>query len=174
MKESRVGCAPASHGVLRRGVEGGAVERRLPDRGFGYKRGSLMDMSVWGPRRVLRRHPIRWWRHHLAQDYDERTVRRMRCQLAKFDLPAQDRWCDAATGDAAAAIGIAFGLREADSSRLDFDVAMTALAVCAYGGSDAARVVIAKMLRSLPDAGAAEHRVADSWLEVSRLEVSDG
>ena len=123
-----------------------------------------MDMSMWAPVHVLRRHPISYWRHHLAQDYDKRTVRRMRAFLAKIDLPAEDRWSAAAAGDAAAAIGIAFGLRSADSSRLDFCSAMTALAVCAFIGDEASRVVIAKVLRSLPDATEVQNRVADSWL----------
>jgi hypothetical protein len=41
---------------------------------------------------------------------------------------------------------------------------MTALAVCAVRGSDAARVVMSKVLRWLPDGGDAENRVAESWL----------
>jgi hypothetical protein len=125
------------------------------------------DMAMWMPAHVVRRRPTRYWRHHLAHDYDEHTVRRMRAFLAKIDLPAEERWRDAATGDAAAAIGIAFGLRSVDTSRPDFDAAMTALAICAVRGSDAARVVMSKVLRWLPDGGDAENRVAESWLALS-------
>jgi hypothetical protein len=126
-----------------------------------------MDTTMWITAQVVRQRPTRCWRHHLAHDYDERTVRRMRTHLAKIDLPAEDRWRDAATGDAAAAIGIAFGLRSVDTSRSDFDAAVTALAVCAVRGSDAARVVMSKVLRWLPDGGDAENRVAESWLALS-------
>jgi hypothetical protein len=53
------------------------------------------------------------------------------------------------------------------SIRRDFDAAMTARAC---RGSEAARAVMAEVLRGLPDGGDAEIRVADSWLndEVSR------
>jgi hypothetical protein len=116
------------------------------------------------PAHLRRRHPLHYWRYHLASDYDGGTLRRMRGHLAKLDFPAEERWRDAATGDAAAAIGIAFGLRSARVPRPDFDAAMTALAVCAARGSDAARAVIARVLRSLPDRCDADDRVADSWV----------
>jgi hypothetical protein len=118
---------------------------------------------------VVHRDPIRWWRHHLARDYDELTVRRMRRKLAKFDLPTHHLW-----PDAAAAIRIAFELHKTNPSSLDFNLAMTALAVCAAGGNYAACVVLAKVLRSLPDAGSAERHIADSWIELSRPEVKNG
>jgi hypothetical protein len=174
MKGTRVGRAPARQCTARRGEEGGVAKWRLPDRAIKLDWRSPVESHDWAPLRARHRHPIRWWRHHLAQDYDERTVRRMRRHLARLDLPAHHRWCDAATGDTTAAIGIAFGLRETDSSRLDFDVATTTLAAFAAGGSDAARAVIATMLRSLPDAGAAERRVADSWSQTTWLEVNHG
>jgi hypothetical protein len=136
MKESRVGCAPASHGVLRRGVEGGVVKRRLPDRRLKDSgKETVMDM-VRMPEGNVRRHPVRFWHYHLAHDYDGRAIRRMRGSLAGTDLPSETRCRDAAAG-----IGIAFGMR------------------------DAARVVMAKMLGRPPDGGEAEIRVADFWLD---------
>jgi hypothetical protein len=120
--------------------------------------------GMWAPVRIRRRHPTRWWRYHLAQDYDLRTVRAMRAFIAKVDLPGEARWIDAATGDAAAAIGIAFKYSSLGLRRRDFDLAMTALAVCAFRGSAAARIVLAKQLHWLPDGGEAEIRIADSWL----------
>lgn len=171
MKDSRVGCAPASHGTLRRGEEGGAaVKRRLPDRSTDSWQQTAM-MIGWTQEDAVRRHPVRYWRHHLAHDYDLPTIRRMRRYLAKIDLPAEKGWRDAATGNAAAAIAIAFGMREAQTDRLAFDAAMTALAICAFDGSDAARTVMAKSLRLLPGGGEAEVRIADSWLD---LEESHG
>jgi hypothetical protein len=120
--------------------------------------------ALAGSERVRRRHPTRWWRHHLAQDYDARTVRRMRACLAKYDIVREAGWFAAATGDAAAAIGLALKYRPVGCPRPEFDFAMTALAISALRGSTAARVVMSKMLRWLPDAGQAEIQVANSWL----------
>jgi hypothetical protein len=110
--------------------------------------------------RVRRRHPMRWWRHHLAQDYD----RHMRACLAKFELMGEARWFDAATGDAAAAIAIALKCRSLDCTGDEFDLAMTALTICALQGSAGASVVMSRMLRCLPADGSAKNRIANSWL----------
>jgi hypothetical protein len=121
-------------------------------------------IEAWAPLRIRRRHPMYWWRSHLAQDFNERTVGRMRDYLAKVDLPAEERWSDAAAGDAAAAIAVAFKCRTLEPAGRDYDLAMTALAICAFRGNAAARVVIARHVRWLPDGGEAVVRIADSWL----------
>ncbi|MCP2213961.1 hypothetical protein [Bradyrhizobium diazoefficiens] len=146
------------------------MKRRLPDRSTVSSRQTAMLIG-WTQKDAARRHPVRYWRHHLAHDYDVHTICRMRRYLAKIDLPAEKGWRDAATGNAAAAIAIAFGMQEAQTDRLAFDAAMTALAICAFAGSDAARMVMAKSLRLLPGGGEAEVRIADSWLD---LEASHG
>jgi hypothetical protein len=166
MRDSRVGCAPASHATAPCGEEGSVGGRwRFPD---AFAEGEdLMDIrtiETWTPVRVKPRHPTRWWRSHLAQVYDERTIRRMRAFLAKVDLPAEERWFDAATGEAAAAIAVAFNCRTRVPAGRDYDMAMTALAVCAFRGNAAARLVIARHLRWLPGGGDAAIRVADSWI----------
>jgi hypothetical protein len=53
--------------------------------------------------RVVLRHPVRFWRFHLAGDYDARTVKTMRASLTRIGIVGERRWMDAATGDAAAA-----------------------------------------------------------------------
>jgi hypothetical protein len=140
MKESRVGCAPASHGVLRRGVEGG-VKRRLPDRRLKDSWKETDMTMVRMPKGNVRRHPVRFWHCHLALDYDGSAIRRIRGSLAMTHVPSETRCRDAATGDAAAGIGIAFAMR------------------------DTARVVMTKMLGRPPDGVEAEIRVADFWLD---------
>lgn len=125
------------------------------------------------PVRVRRRHPTRWWRYNLAQDYDVRAVRTMRAFLAEFDLPLEARWFDSATDDAAAAICIAFKYRSLGRPRRDFDLAMTAFAVCAFRGSAAARVVMAKLLHWMPGEGEAEIRIADSRLALRFALICD-
>jgi hypothetical protein len=126
-------------------------------------RDSLDDPMI-GPRRVRWRHPTLWWRSHLAQDYNEQTARRMRACLARFDIRREPRWLDAATGDAAAAIGLAFKYRSLDCCAFEFHLAMTAVAVCAVRGSTCARIVMAKMLRWTGDGSDAEDRIVASWL----------
>jgi hypothetical protein len=126
-------------------------------------KGTMTDAMI-GPERVKRRHPTRWWRYHLAQDYDKPSLRHMRACLAKFDIAGEPRWFDAATGDAAAAIGIAFKYRQRDCACEEFDLAMTALTIGALKGSAGARVVMSRMLRCLHDGAAAKNRVANSWL----------
>jgi hypothetical protein len=145
MRDSRVGCAPASHATAPCGEEGSVGGRwRFPD---AFAEGEdLMDIrtiETWTPVRVKPRHPTRWWRSHLAQVYDERTIRRMRAFLAK---------------------AVAFNCRTRVPAGRDYDMAMTALAVCAFRGNAAARLVIARHLRWLPGGGDAAIRVADSWI----------
>jgi hypothetical protein len=113
---------------------------------------------------VRRRHPSRWWRYNLAQDYDRRTVCRIRSYLAKFEVLGDTQWFDAASGDAVAAIGMAFKYRPLYGHGREFDLAMTALAISALQGSSRARLWMWQTLRWLPDAAEAEIRVADSWL----------
>jgi hypothetical protein len=128
-----------------------------------WTKADVADAMI-GPDRVRRRHPTQWWRFHFAQDYDGRTVRRMRASIAKLEIRREPRWLDAATGDAAAAVGLAFKYRPVDCHACEFDLAMTALTICAVRGSNAARVVMSRMLRGLPDGAQAEIRVANSWL----------
>jgi hypothetical protein len=173
MKDTRVGRGPLWHGTARRGEAGGVGScRRLPGSPKRQDEARVMDMgakgtitdAMVGPRCVRRRHPTLWWRYHLAQDYDKPALRRMRACLAKFDIAGEPRWFDAATGDAAAAIGIAFKYRQRDCACEEFDLAMTALTICALKGSAGARVVMSRMLRCLDDGAAAKNRVANSWL----------
>jgi hypothetical protein len=170
MKEHGWGVLRRRHGAARRGEAGGVGRcRRLPVR---RREGCVTDMETERPMpnrttatsRAERRHPLHWWRYHLAQDYDKPALRHMRACLAKFDIPGEPRWFDAASGDAAAAIGIAFKYRQRDCASEEFDLAMTALTICALKGSAGARVVMSRMLRCLHDGAAAKNRVANSWL----------
>jgi hypothetical protein len=88
----------------------------------------------------------------------------MRSYLAKFEVLSDTRWFDAASGDAAAAIGMAFQYRPLYGHGREFDLAMTALAISALRGSSRARLWMSRTLRWLPDGAEAEIRVADSWL----------
>lgn len=107
---------------------------------------------------------LTWWRTKRAEEVDVEATRSMRVSLTTIGILGENRWRLAATGDAAAAIGIVVGLRKSDASKPVFDVVMTALAATAADGNAAACVVMANVLRTMPGAGAAEARIATSWL----------
>jgi hypothetical protein len=111
-----------------------------------------------------RRSPILWWRSVRAENFHEMALRDMRLAIAKVELFGEPRWREAAAGDAAAAIGIVLSIRLGDSFRMKFDVAMTALVVCAAEGNAAACIVLSNVIRRLPGAGKREARLATSWL----------
>jgi len=171
MKDSPVGRAPASKGAARRGEAraggGDGQRRRLPDPGNGAMpaKASCADpeAAAWSPARVTPCHPTKWWRYHMAQDFDVRSAGLMRNDLAKVSILGAPRWPEAAAGDAAAAVGIAFTYARGDHARLR-DLAMTALALAALGGSAGACLVMSRLRRALPGAGAADVRIADSWM----------
>ncbi|MEH2539235.1 MULTISPECIES: hypothetical protein [unclassified Bradyrhizobium] len=129
-------------------------------------------------RRAMRRPPTAWWRSIGSKGFHKMALWEMRRSIEKVELLGEPRWRDAVAGDAAAAIGIVLSMRPEDSSRQKFDLAMTALVVCACGGSAAACIVLANVIRRLPSAGNAEARIATSWrvrafrslVDCSRLE----
>jgi hypothetical protein len=55
-------------------------------------------------------------------------------------------------------------LRPENFADARFDLAMTALAICAADGNAAACLVMSHILRKIPGAGKAEARIATSWL----------
>lgn len=111
-----------------------------------------------------RRSSLLWWRCVRAENFHEMALRDMRLSIAKVELFSEPRWQKAVTGDAAAAIGIALSMRPEDSFHQKFDVAMTALVVCAAEGNAAACIVLSNIIRRLPGAGRREVCIAISWL----------
>ena len=92
--------------------------------------------------------------------FDEFTAER-RARVEAFVTRAaiaDPRWPLAAAGDAAAAIAIALS-RYSRFPDLAFDVAATAVLLCALRGDPAARVVLSAMLRN----HRAIDRIASSW-----------
>jgi hypothetical protein len=112
---------------------------------------------------VLGRPPVRWWRFHLAQDFTKAAVRDTRASLAKLEILREPRWADAAAGYPAAAVGIGFRFGPHCDGRLEFDLAMTALALCGLDGDAAACLTMSYFLPRVPGADGAETRVARSW-----------
>lgn len=108
--------------------------------------------------------PIEWWRFKYAGDFDGSTVADLRATVGTLDVPGEPRWTGAAAGDAASAIGIALRMQRNGRRQPDFNVGMTALVVCAAAGDTSACLVMAHILRRLPEAGVTEAKIATSWL----------
>ncbi len=107
---------------------------------------------------------IGWWRSMHANGFDESAVAELRSVLGKLNMLGESQWKRAAGGDAASAIGIALRMQLKGAQQRDFDLGMTALAICAAVGDVSACLVMAHILRRLPQAGKMEAKIATSWL----------
>lgn len=107
---------------------------------------------------------IEWWRFKRADDFDDGSLQELRTAIGKLDMLGEPLWKSAVAGDAASAIDIVFRMHPLHSPRLRFDLAMTALVVCAAVGDPSACLVTASVLRRAPGSGKAEARIATSWL----------
>ena len=107
--------------------------------------------------------PTRWWRLLPASDFHEDARRAMRSVASQVEFFGEPRWRAAVAGDAASAIGIVLSMNPKGPFRQKFDLAMTALAVCACEGSAAACVVVGNVIINLPRAGDKEFDLADTW-----------
>ncbi len=107
---------------------------------------------------------LRIWRSAKPDAYDDAMLVALKETLAGVDMAGEPTWIRAAALDAAAAIGLAVRFVTADPEDVRRDLAMTALALCAAGGDAAACLVISNIIRRLPQAGAAEARIATAWL----------
>jgi hypothetical protein len=116
--------------------------------------------------------PLTWWRTMRAEAFDASTAAVMREALSTGAIIGEPCWRPAMTGDAAAAIGMV-SMTPRHCGHLKFDLAATALAICAVNGSAAACLVMANVLRRLPDSGPAEARLATSWLTVAFRPILD-
>lgn len=100
---------------------------------------------------------LAFWRCFSSDEFSTERRTRVEAFVVRAAI-ADPRWRRAASGDAAAAIGIALS-RYTNFSDVAFDVAATAVLLCALRGDPAARVVLGAMLRN--------HRVVDriasSW-----------
>jgi hypothetical protein len=119
------------------------------------------------------RTPIEWWRFKHADDFDGAVLGDLRTTVDTLDMLGEPRWRSAVGGDAASAIGIVFGMRPKDSCHARFDLAMTALVICAAAGDSSACLVVAHVLRQLPAAGKTEARIATSWLLKAFGKIAD-
>jgi hypothetical protein len=107
---------------------------------------------------------LRWWRSTRADNFHALAVSRMRSAVIDVAMLGEPRWRDAATGDADAAIAIVLAMGVENSHSLKFDICMTALVLAASEGDVASCLVVAHVLRHLPNGGRREKRLATSWL----------
>ena len=113
---------------------------------------------------LLQRPTTQLWRLAPATAFDVMALREMRATLSTIAILEEPTWRSAAGGNAATAIGLALRLNPARSTSIAYDLIVTALAICAAEGNAAACIVMSHILRKLPGAGKAEHRIATSWL----------
>lgn len=106
---------------------------------------------------------LRWWRSTRADNFHSPSLTHMKAAVANVAMLAEPRWRDAASGDASAAIAIVLAMGVHNSHTLKFDIAMTALVICACEGDSASCLVIAWVLRRLPKAKTRQKRLATSW-----------
>jgi hypothetical protein len=92
--------------------------------------------------------PFHWWLTRTPQDLDRRHIRRIRPALLRTDAVDDCDWLRAATGDPAAAIGVAIRvLKVFGMTNPLTDVVMSAVLCCALEDDNASRVLISSALR---------------------------
>lgn len=110
-----------------------------------------------------RMHPVRLWRTVPAEDFD----RSRRFAVGAYVASLANRgieWRQAVAGDRACAVRIALRMQVPDEFSAEVDATMTLLAHCALGGSAAAALVLAHLLRRMPLDRPRRNRLATSWL----------
>jgi hypothetical protein len=108
--------------------------------------------------------PTKWWRSIAAPNFHSMALGAMKPAVEKVEMLGEPSRRDAVAGDAAAAVGLAilFDRQKATPGKLD--LVMTALVVSACGGNAIASIVLANIIRRLPNAGKREARLASSWV----------
>jgi hypothetical protein len=115
--------------------------------------------------------PLRWWRTIPADAFDDSTARILREAIAVIAIIDEPTWHAAASGQVAAAVGLALRLNPQRTSAALYDLIMTALLACAAEGDAAACLAMAHALRRSPGAGRSEAKLATSWLVRSFLKT---
>lgn len=91
--------------------------------------------------------PLHWWRTKTPRNLRRSDVRILRTLLLRTDTVADLDWLKAATGDAAAAIGVAVrAMQTVGMTNPAVDVALSAVLCCALEGDPAAPAVIRSAL----------------------------
>ena len=116
------------------------------------------------PRKQQPHSPLALWRTMEAETFDETTVVVMREALSTIAIIDEPTWRAAATGDAAAATGLALRLHPDRAAPIAFDLVMTSVAACAAEGNAAACLVMSRVLPRRRGAGKKDARLATSWL----------
>lgn len=91
--------------------------------------------------------PLHWWRTKRPRNLRRSDVRILRARLFRTETVADLDWFRAATGDAAAAIGVAIrAMHTAGMTNSAVDAALSAVLCCALEGDPTAPVVICSAL----------------------------
>lgn len=108
--------------------------------------------------------PLQWWRNLPALAYTAEHLKVLRKAIAGFDIIGEPHWSAAATGDPAAAVGVALrAIKRCRKPTPTFDLLMSALLRCAITGDDAAIHTLAHVLRQMAANDSSCAQVARSW-----------
>ncbi|MCC8944195.1 hypothetical protein H8A97_03535 [Bradyrhizobium sp. Arg62] len=106
--------------------------------------------------------PLAWWRTRLPQDLDRQDVKRIRALLLRAEPINDCDWLRAATGDSAAAIGVAIRVLKFHGMTDSLtDVAMSAVLCCFLEDDGASTALIRSALRRRRKIDRRSH---DLWL----------
>lgn len=106
--------------------------------------------------------PLVWWRSLSAPDFCPSAIDAMRAAIANIEMLHEPRWREAVAGDAKSAFNLVLSIDPEGPCQSRFNLAMTALVICAYGGSPAACVVVASAIGRLRRVRGKQD-LADSW-----------
>jgi hypothetical protein len=106
-----------------------------------------------------------------AEAFDASTARILREAIAVIAIIDEPTWHAAASGQVAAAVGLALRLNPQHTSPTLHDLVMTALVACAAEDDATACLAMAHALRRSPGAGRSEAKLATSWLVRSFLKT---
>jgi len=110
---------------------------------------------------------LSWWRTRARNDFSGSDIRRLRKALLATTIPTEFDWYRAATGNAAAAIGIAIRQMKHNSILAEgVDQSVSAVLCCALDGNAAARVLISCALRRRSKVDPECRDLIQGWLAV--------
>ena len=107
--------------------------------------------------------PLHWWRTRRPRSFRRSDVRILRTCLLRSDTVADLDWLSAATGDAAAAAGVAIrAMHTAGMTNSVVDTALSAVLCCALEGDPTAPIILRSALNR-------RSRFDPSCTELSRI-----
>lgn len=140
-------------------------------------RSDAIEKYLWRPRSAPSQHrmvspPSAYWRILREDEFDDAHRAEVSTFLNNEAPCGSPDWQKAIAGDAAAAIAIALQHPLDGFPNEQTDMAMTAVLYCALNGDAAAAVMIADVVRSIPN-GRLSARIRTSWLAANIMRAAE-